>query len=57
MPAVAAVDVERVVVGLEAAAGDNTLHVFSVDGGQVLGPAPKTELADELLDLVAARLA
>lgn len=36
---------------------DNTLHVFSSEGMQVLGPAPKTELACALLDLVAARLA
>ena len=45
------------VAGSGFEADDNTLHVFSVDGGQVLGPAPKTELADALLDLVAARLA
>ncbi|GGK15729.1 hypothetical protein GCM10011394_26100 [Luteimonas terricola] len=37
-------------------ADDNTLHVFSADDRQVLGPAPKTELADALLDLVAAQL-
>ena len=36
---------------------DNTLHVFSADdGATVLGPGPKTTLADALLDLVAARL-
>jgi len=37
---------------------DNTLTVFDVEGeaGHTLGPAPKTQLADELLDLVAARL-
>jgi len=37
---------------------DNTLTVFEVEGeaGHTLGPAPKTQLADELLDLVAARL-
>src|SRR5690606_28837573 len=37
-------------------ADDNTLHVFDATGSHVLGPAPKTELADALLDLVAARL-
>lgn len=37
---------------------DNTLSVFAADGfSQVLGPAPKTRLADGLLDLIAARLA
>lgn len=37
---------------------DNTLSVFAADGvSQVLGPAPKTHLADGLLDLIAARLA
>lgn len=36
---------------------DNTLSVYSADGAsQVVGPAPKTELADALLDLVAQRL-
>jgi len=45
------------VAGSGFEADDNTLHVFSAEGGQVLGPAPKTELADALLDLVAARLA
>ena len=36
---------------------DNTLSVFAADGGtQVLGPAPKTQLADALLDLIAQRL-
>lgn len=36
---------------------DNTLSVYAADGlAQVLGPAPKTRLADELLDLIAARL-
>lgn len=36
---------------------DNTLSVYAADGAaQVLGPAPKTELADALLDLVAQRL-
>lgn len=37
---------------------DNTLTVFDRDGegGHTLGPAPKTQLADALLDLVAARL-
>ena len=37
-------------------ADDNTLHVFDGRGEHVLGPAPKTALADALLDLVAARL-
>lgn len=37
-------------------AEDNTLHVLDAGGGRVLGPAPKTTLADALLDLVAARL-
>ena len=37
---------------------DNTLAVYGADGSaQVLGPAPKTVLADALLDLIAARLA
>ena len=36
---------------------DNTLAVYAADGAsQVLGPAPKTALADELLELIAARL-
>ena len=39
---------------------DNTLTVFWRDGGAVaeraLGPAPKTALAEDLLDLVEARL-
>lgn len=36
---------------------DNTLNVFAADGStQVLGPAPKTQLADALLDLIAQRL-
>ena len=35
---------------------DNTLAVFDGAGERVLGPAPKTQLADALLDLVAARL-
>ena len=37
-------------------ADDNTLHVFDGEGRHVLGPAPKTVLAEALLDLVAARL-
>jgi phosphopantothenoylcysteine decarboxylase/phosphopantothenate--cysteine ligase len=37
-------------------ADDNTLHVFSDEGRQVLGPAPKTVVAEALLDLVAAHL-
>lgn len=35
---------------------DNTLLVFDGDGEHPLGPAPKTQLADALLDLVVARL-
>jgi len=35
---------------------DNTLQVFSADAAQVLGPAPKVELAEALLDLISARL-
>jgi phosphopantothenoylcysteine decarboxylase / phosphopantothenate---cysteine ligase len=37
---------------------DNTLAVYGADGSaQVLGPAPKTVLADALLELIAVRLA
>jgi phosphopantothenoylcysteine decarboxylase / phosphopantothenate---cysteine ligase len=36
---------------------DNTLVVYWQGGERVLGPAPKTALADLLLDIVAARLA
>jgi phosphopantothenoylcysteine decarboxylase/phosphopantothenate--cysteine ligase len=36
---------------------DNTLAVYAADGAShVLGPAPKTALADQLLELIAARL-
>lgn len=35
---------------------DNALTVYSRDDAQALGPAPKTQLADELLDLIAERL-
>ncbi|BDU18385.1 hypothetical protein LA521A_35860 [Lysobacter auxotrophicus] len=36
---------------------DNTLAVYAADGdSRVLGPAPKTALADDLLELIAARL-
>ena len=36
---------------------DNTLAVYAADGAShVLGPAPKTALADDLLGLIAARL-
>ncbi|TWI05840.1 phosphopantothenoylcysteine decarboxylase/phosphopantothenate--cysteine ligase [Luteimonas cucumeris] len=35
---------------------DNALTVYSRDGVQALGPAPKTQLADELLTLIAERL-
>ena len=44
------------VVGSGFESDDNTLHVFSAGRGQVLGPSPKTELADALLDLVAAHV-
>ena len=44
------------VAGSGFEADDNTLHVLDADGARVLGPAPKTVLADALLDLVAARL-
>ncbi len=44
------------VAGSGFGADDNTLHVFSADGARVLGPAPKTELAGALLDIVAERL-
>ena len=35
---------------------DNALVVYWHGGARALGPAPKTELADQLLDLVAERL-
>lgn len=35
---------------------DNALTVYSRHGAQTLGPAPKTRLADELLNLIAERL-
>jgi phosphopantothenoylcysteine decarboxylase / phosphopantothenate---cysteine ligase len=35
---------------------DNALTVHGQDGEHALGPAPKTQLAGELLDLIAARL-
>lgn len=35
---------------------DNALTVYSRDGSQALGPAPKTQLADALLNLIAERL-
>lgn len=35
---------------------DNALTVFWRDGERALGPAPKTQLADQLLDLIAERL-
>lgn len=34
---------------------DNALTVYWRDGARALGPAPKTQLADELLDLILAR--
>ena len=36
---------------------DNALTVYGPDFERALGPAPKTQLAEELLDLIAARLA
>lgn len=36
---------------------DNALTVYWPGGARALGPAPKTQLADELLDLIAERLA
>lgn len=36
---------------------DNTLEVYAADSAHTLGPAPKVDLADALLDLVGARLA
>jgi phosphopantothenoylcysteine decarboxylase/phosphopantothenate--cysteine ligase len=35
---------------------DNALTLFDADGEQALGPAAKTQLADELIEIVAARL-
>lgn len=35
---------------------DSTLQVFSADASHPLGPAPKVELAEALLDLIGARL-
>nr|WP_283254823.1 bifunctional phosphopantothenoylcysteine decarboxylase/phosphopantothenate--cysteine ligase CoaBC [Luteimonas galliterrae] len=35
---------------------DNALTVYSREAARTLGPAPKTRLADELLDLIAERL-
>ena len=34
---------------------DNALTVYWADGARALGPAPKIELADQLLDLIVAR--
>ena len=36
---------------------DNALTVYWSGGARALGPAPKTRLAEQLLDLIAARLA
>lgn len=45
------------VAGSGFEADDNTLHVHDAAGGaHVLGPAPKTALAEALVDLLAARL-
>lgn len=35
---------------------DNTLQVIGAEDAQVLGPAPKVDLAEALLDLISARL-
>ena len=35
---------------------DNALTVYGADFERALGPAPKTQLADALIDLIAARL-
>ena len=46
-------------VGVEGSgfeSDDNALVVYWNGGERALGPAPKTELADRLLDLVAGRL-
>lgn len=46
-------------VGVEGSgfeSDDNALAVYWDGGARALGPAPKTELADALLDLVAERL-
>ena len=46
-------------VGVEGSgfeADDNALVVYAADGETPLGPAPKPQLAEQLLDLVAARL-
>ena len=46
-------------VGVEGSgfeSDDNALVVYWNDGERALGPAPKTELADQLLDLVAEHL-
>jgi len=46
-------------VGVEGSgfeADDNALVVYASDGETPLGPAPKPQLAEQLLDLVAARL-
>jgi len=46
-------------VGVEGSgfeSDDNALVVYWNDGERALGPAPKTELAEQLLDLIAGRL-
>jgi phosphopantothenoylcysteine decarboxylase/phosphopantothenate--cysteine ligase len=35
---------------------DNTLQVLWSDGQATLGPAPKTQIASELIELIGARL-
>jgi phosphopantothenoylcysteine decarboxylase/phosphopantothenate--cysteine ligase len=51
---IAANDVGRAELGFES--DNNALSVFSVDAVRELGPAPKTRLARELLELIAQRL-
>jgi phosphopantothenoylcysteine decarboxylase/phosphopantothenate--cysteine ligase len=51
---IAANQVGRAGCGFES--DDNALTVIDAEGAQALGPAPKTALADALLDLIRARL-
>ncbi|TXH66953.1 MAG: bifunctional phosphopantothenoylcysteine decarboxylase/phosphopantothenate--cysteine ligase CoaBC [Lysobacteraceae bacterium] len=51
---IAANQVGRAGCGFESE--DNALAVLTADGAQHLGPAPKTRLADGLLDLIRERL-
>ena len=45
------------VAGSGFEADDNALTVYTADSERALGPAPKTRLAEDLLDLIAERLA